>query len=68
MEEIRDKFDSIICLCAEGIEFLSRTELAELVIKEAQAGMKLCDKPEWCECGPRYVDIRICQKCGKPKK
>ena len=43
MKDIRDKFDSIICLCAEGIEFLSRTELAELVIKEAQAGMKLCD-------------------------
>ena len=43
MKEIRDRFDSIICLCAEGVEFLSRTELAEAVIREAHAGMKLCD-------------------------
>ena len=42
MKDIKDKFDSIICLCAEG-EFMTRTKLAELVIKEAQAGMKLCD-------------------------
>lgn len=42
MKDIEAIFVSIICLCAEGMEFLTRTELADAVIKEANKGIGLC--------------------------
>ena len=35
--EARRKLESIQVLCAEGVEFLTRTELAEAVLKEIDA-------------------------------
>ena len=34
--EARRKLESIQCLCAEGVEFLTRTELAEAILKEIE--------------------------------
>ena len=54
--------------CLDLSEKLIEARKFIVELGEAITAMKLCDKPEWCECGPMYVDIRICQKCGKPKK
>ena len=42
MDELEKIFDGILCLCAEGIEFMTRTELADAIIKEANKGIKIC--------------------------
>jgi len=40
--KIKNAFDSIVCLCVEGVEIMSRTELASAVIEEATKGYRLC--------------------------
>ena len=40
--EIKAIFNSILCICAEGVEFMTRTELASAIIKEASKGYKIC--------------------------
>jgi len=42
MKELQELFNSILCLCAEGIEFMTRVELAESISKEATKGYDLC--------------------------
>lgn len=42
IEEIKNIFDSIICFCVEGVEFMGRTELALKISEEAAKGYKLC--------------------------
>lgn len=40
-KEIYDIFSSILCHCAEGAEFMTRTELSETIAKEASRGCDL---------------------------
>jgi hypothetical protein len=44
VEEIKNLFDSITCLCVEGPEFHSRVVLMDTIIKEAVKGYNLCKK------------------------
>ena len=43
--KLRDAFESIICLCAEGQEVHRSSEIYEMVIKEAMKGLELCGSP-----------------------
>lgn len=38
IKKIKSLFESILCLCSEGVEFLSNVELAEAIQKEANEG------------------------------
>ncbi len=38
IKKIKKVFESILCLCSEGVEFLSNVELAEAIQKEANEG------------------------------
>ncbi len=42
IKNIKSLFESILCLCSEGVEFLSNVELAESIQKEANEGFKEC--------------------------
>ncbi len=39
-KKIKKVFESILCLCSEGVEFMSNVELAEAIQKEANEGFK----------------------------
>jgi len=43
VKEIRKTFESIQCLCVEGTEFLNQNELVNVILREVNNGMKLCD-------------------------
>ena len=38
IKKIKKIFESILCLCSEGVEFMSNVELAEAIQKEANEG------------------------------
>ena len=40
--KVKDCFDSIVCLCVEGVEFMTRVELAHKIIDRATKGYKIC--------------------------
>jgi len=42
IRKVKDIFESITCLCAEGPEFHGKMELVELIAKEAVKGYFLC--------------------------
>lgn len=42
IEEVKNLFDSITCLCAEGPEFYTKMELMDIIVKEAVKGYNLC--------------------------
>ncbi len=42
ISDIQKKFESIICICAEGVEFSTITELAKIIEVEAAKGHELC--------------------------
>ena len=42
IEEIKNLFDSIMCLCVEGVEFMGRVELALKISEDAARGYKIC--------------------------
>lgn len=44
IEEVKNLFDSITCLCVEGPEFHTKMELMDIIIKEAVKGYNLCKK------------------------
>ncbi len=43
IKKIKKIFESILCLCSEGVEFMSNVELAEAIQKEANEGFKECE-------------------------
>lgn len=45
VREANKLFDSILCLCCEGPELLSKIDLVECIKKEAMKGYNLTDKP-----------------------
>ena len=49
MNEIRDIFESILCLCSEGTEFMDKVQLSETISKEAVKGIDACKKVIDCE-------------------
>ena len=46
VREANKIFDSITCLCAEGVEFMDKLQLADAIVKEAMKGYELTKKPE----------------------
>ena len=44
IEEIKNIFDSIICLCVEGAELFSATKILNSICKEAEKGCDLVDR------------------------
>ncbi len=46
IEDCKDIFDIIICLCAEGIEFHTTTEILNMICEEAVKGYELCKSAE----------------------
>lgn len=40
-EELKEVFNSILCLTSEGVEFMSRTELASRIAQDARKGYDL---------------------------
>ena len=44
-KEIKKLFESIICLCVEGVEVMGRTELLAAITRDAAKGFNLCSKP-----------------------
>lgn len=42
IECIKDLFDSITCLCAEGPEFHTKMELMDLILERSMAGYDIC--------------------------
>ena len=44
IEEMKDIFNSIVCLCVEGVEFMDRVELALKISEDATRGYKICQK------------------------
>lgn len=75
--KIMDLFDSILVQCVEGVEFYTRTELAEIIRKEAKAGIGICknalqpaveaDAEKPCRrCQPGHGSIEnYCSLCGR---
>ena len=43
VKEIRNIFESIQCLCVEGTEFMNKSELVEVILRETNSGIKLCN-------------------------
>jgi len=43
LEEARNLFDSIICLCVEGREVVAREHLLDAIEKEAEKGYEITD-------------------------
>ncbi len=43
IDNIRLIFESIICHCAETTEFMGKSQILELIAKEASQGMRECD-------------------------
>lgn len=41
LEEARELFDSIICLCVEGREVVTRKHLLDVIQKEAEKGYEI---------------------------
>lgn len=69
LTDLKDIFDSIACLCAEGVEFVSRTELATAVLKEATTGYAMCkaDAPQLttiCPICKEDAPVLHCELCG----
>lgn len=46
IKELKDLFDSIVCLAAEGPEFHTKLELMEAIKDEAIKGYELCKQYE----------------------
>ncbi len=46
INSIKEAFESILCLCAEGVEFLNKVDLAKVIVSEANRGIKVCDELE----------------------
>ena len=42
IEELKDIFESISCLCAEGPEFCTKLELTDAIQKETMHGYEIC--------------------------
>lgn len=42
IEQAREIFETIMCLCAEGPDVLRKMELVDLILKEAVRGFDLC--------------------------
>ena len=81
LEKIKNIFDSIVCLCVEGVEFMTRTELATKIIEEATKGYKICKdasqpinshgQANACDCpkfsdGTKIFPLRTCDGCNPP--
>ena len=49
INSIKEAFESILCLCAEGVEFLNKVDLAKVIVSEANRGIKVCDELEQIE-------------------
>ena len=66
IEKIKFCFESILCLCSEGPEFMNKVSLCNLVMKEANIGMDLCnDNPPCSVCSePSKVHLDFCKRCG----
>ncbi len=58
---LQNIFESITCHCAEGVEFMTRTESAKIINKEAMQGWSLCQeyKKENDELGSDKDDCRM---------
>lgn len=41
LEEVRELFDSILCLCVEGREVVARKHLLDEIQKEAEKGYEI---------------------------
>ena len=46
LEEARNLFDSIICLCVEGREVVAREHLLDAIEKEAEKGYEITEAGE----------------------
>ena len=46
IDNIKEKFNSILCHCAETTEFLNKSQILKLIAKEASQGMKECKELE----------------------
>jgi len=46
MEQIRKKLVSILVHCSEGIEFMSRTELVEVIANDAKDALRMIELKE----------------------
>ena len=76
IEQAKDLFESITCLCAEGPEFMKKLELTEAISKEAIKGFNLCkenlqqqdsaDKCDSCDyyCKHPRHEFIYCPVCG----
>lgn len=47
VEELKEIFNSILCLTSEGVEFMSRTELATRIAQDAQKGYDIAKELKW---------------------
>jgi hypothetical protein len=46
IKNIKEKFSSILCHCAETTEFLNKSQILELIAKEASHGWNECSELE----------------------
>ncbi len=63
IEECKDFFESIMCLCVEGPEFHTKMELVDIILAEATNGYNLCKSVEQAD----SADAETCERCGYPK-
>jgi len=78
IEESKQLFENIMCLCSEGPEFMNKIEICEAIIKEATKGFELCKSQLSAElhvapdCEHEWVSVvnevvqsgEICLKCN----
>jgi hypothetical protein len=72
VKEIRNIFDSIICLAVEGPDATSIRAVINQIIKEAGLGLNLCDRhltigtdtKKRCECSGFPLESDYCKYCG----
>jgi len=63
--ELKDIFDSIICLAVEGPEFCTKLKLMDAIQKEAMKGYKLCKRHLSSPIHSDRVTPHFCEHCGR---
>ena len=66
-KEAQNIFESISCLCAEGVEFMSSKDVIEKIGKLSINGYDLCKRHQQGSRVDRATDGELCMFCEDPK-
>lgn len=69
LAEIKNLFESITCLCAEGPEFMGKLQLVDAIRKEAHKGFDICkiiftEQSNPSDASTYTAKVVKCERCG----